>query len=680
MSNQAKSSTKGGVVGGVRCSIFYGNRLDRTVILAQDCIFIGRLLTSHLPVEDPKVSRMHAVIEIREGKSVVLTDLESSNGTRVNGQEETVIDLKDGDVVEVGDSRIKVEFVTPDEVAANPSIVHHSGISRGIGQQVGVDTVMLEAGAVDAVAVSSEEIDGIIDSLEPSLGDKQKKADATTQMATAADQQKVATKKPSSRKITGLRNAFEVKVQWGEELLDVMHLDQPRTICVGQDRRNTFIVPPMEAYPSSVPIISPVKDSGSGAVKLGFTSNMEGWVYTGDKLRSLDDLRKMPRTETVRVGNGSVYEFPLGPSDKGMVAVENLAFCFQTVRALPPYKAPKTKKDRRPLFWGLALYLFLLLFLLLFPVPEKEPTVAEQVEETVSAVEVLYNRGRAQDLLEKLVSPELKDIGSMTGTKTGKAVVGTQTKGKKTDDRRAGGKSGQKTKAVGPKVPSRKPSPSSQSGEKLAKALNALKSDDLTRLLGKSGFTGKGGGLGTTSKPSKHASAPRVFQNLGSVLKDAGSGSGEGGLGSGGGKSVDIGGVGTKGRGSGAEGYGTVRLGRKQEALVALAGDDDVEVRGQLDKALVRRIVERNKQQLSFCYDTKLNLSQRKGRRSGRVAVNWRIAPSGRVVKTTLLSSTMNDAQFERCILDRIRTWVFPEPKGGGYVNVEWPFTFSVPG
>jgi pSer/pThr/pTyr-binding forkhead associated (FHA) protein len=69
-------------LGGLHFAVFYGERLEKTVTLAQDCIFIGRLLTSHLPVEDSKVSRMHAVIEIRDGNEVIVSDLESSNGTR----------------------------------------------------------------------------------------------------------------------------------------------------------------------------------------------------------------------------------------------------------------------------------------------------------------------------------------------------------------------------------------------------------------------------------------------------------------------------------------------------------------------------------------------------------------------------------------------------------------------
>jgi hypothetical protein len=40
----------------------------------------------------------------------------------------------------------------------------------------------------------------------------------------------------------------------------------------------------------------------------------------------------------------------------------------------------------------------------------------------------------------------------------------------------------------------------------------------------------------------------------------------------------------------------------------------------------------------------------------------------------------LNNAEVERCITSKIRTWVFPTPKGGGVVIVKYPFIFKTTG
>jgi hypothetical protein len=62
---------------------------------------IGRGLAADLRVEDPQVSRRHAIIAQRGDGARVLDD-RSRNGTFVNGREVTVGYLSDGDVLRLG--------------------------------------------------------------------------------------------------------------------------------------------------------------------------------------------------------------------------------------------------------------------------------------------------------------------------------------------------------------------------------------------------------------------------------------------------------------------------------------------------------------------------------------------------------------------------------------------------
>lgn len=64
---------------------------------------IGRLPENNIAFEDSTVSRTHARIKL-EGDKFILTDLDSQNGTFVNGARVKEVELKKGDEIRIGDS------------------------------------------------------------------------------------------------------------------------------------------------------------------------------------------------------------------------------------------------------------------------------------------------------------------------------------------------------------------------------------------------------------------------------------------------------------------------------------------------------------------------------------------------------------------------------------------------
>ncbi len=69
-------------------------------------ITIGRAPTATLVVPDAQVSRVHARIDFSDGQ-LNLRDLDSRNGTLVNARPiEGPVDLRDGDEIDVGTTRI----------------------------------------------------------------------------------------------------------------------------------------------------------------------------------------------------------------------------------------------------------------------------------------------------------------------------------------------------------------------------------------------------------------------------------------------------------------------------------------------------------------------------------------------------------------------------------------------
>ena len=139
-------------------------------------------------------------------------------------------------------------------------------------------------------------------------------------------------------------------------------------------------------------------------------------------------------------------------------------------------------------------------------------------------------------------------------------------------------------------------------------------------------------------------------------------------------------GVGGTGAGSGSSGYGigagTVGLGgRRARAPEIIPGP--AEVRGNLDREIVRRIIRRHINEVRQCAEKQREANPRFG---GRVVVQFTVAASGTVILSKLQSSTLADAPAETCLVGAVRHWEFPEPVGGGPAIVSFPFQFIARG
>jgi pSer/pThr/pTyr-binding forkhead associated (FHA) protein len=93
---------------------------DQVFNLAGDQITMGRAPTNEIIVQDAKVSRSHAQIEF-EGSKCILEDLNSANGTRLNGELVDRANMSSGDVIKIGESTLRYEI----EYTLAPTIIDH---------------------------------------------------------------------------------------------------------------------------------------------------------------------------------------------------------------------------------------------------------------------------------------------------------------------------------------------------------------------------------------------------------------------------------------------------------------------------------------------------------------------------------------------------------------------------
>jgi len=153
------------------------------------------------------------------------------------------------------------------------------------------------------------------------------------------------------------------------------------------------------------------------------------------------------------------------------------------------------------------------------------------------------------------------------------------------------------------------------------------------------------------------------------------SGVGPGGGGTGWG-TIGTGRYGTIGRGSGSGyGVGGGRGGmRGRPASVPTVSIGQPEVRGDLDKAIIRRYIKRNIQKIQYCYERELLANPAL---EGIVAARFVIAASGSVATAQASGVSENVAS---CIARVIKDIDFPRPPNNAVVQVSYPFTFRKDG
>jgi serine/threonine protein kinase len=78
-------------------------------------LLLGRSRHCLSPLKDPSVSRVHCEVELEDGE-VVVSDHESNSGTFINGKLITEAVLRPGDVLQVGDTRLRLQ--APERAAA----------------------------------------------------------------------------------------------------------------------------------------------------------------------------------------------------------------------------------------------------------------------------------------------------------------------------------------------------------------------------------------------------------------------------------------------------------------------------------------------------------------------------------------------------------------------------------
>jgi pSer/pThr/pTyr-binding forkhead associated (FHA) protein len=107
----------------------HGPLAGRRIRLQRDDVTLGRRTTNDIVLEDPLVSRLHALVT-RRGGGMLIEDLGSHNGTYVNGERVMGLrQIQQGDLIQVGSSR--AYFEDDSLIAEDTTNIMEAGVLTG---------------------------------------------------------------------------------------------------------------------------------------------------------------------------------------------------------------------------------------------------------------------------------------------------------------------------------------------------------------------------------------------------------------------------------------------------------------------------------------------------------------------------------------------------------------------
>ncbi|MBC7397258.1 MAG: AgmX/PglI C-terminal domain-containing protein [Bdellovibrionales bacterium] len=100
----------------------------------------------------------------------------------------------------------------------------------------------------------------------------------------------------------------------------------------------------------------------------------------------------------------------------------------------------------------------------------------------------------------------------------------------------------------------------------------------------------------------------------------------------------------------------------------------DASVDEGLTKEEVARVIHSHMREIRYCYEAAI---AKDANQAGKLMVDFKINGSGIVPNAGVSEATTLNAQVSSCLVGKLKTWKFPNPRGGVMVAVSYPFIFK---
>ncbi|MDR0965561.1 MAG: adventurous gliding motility protein GltG [Myxococcales bacterium] len=660
----------------LRLQIHKGDALLQTREFDREIIKIGRLQSAHLFIDDEKVSRIHAVLNVESAEQISIVDMGSIEGTFLNGKRVNKGQVHFGDEIRVGSTRIIVEDGSVAQAVTQAPAVAASDAAAPIDTTADMTAAPEPDASMSMPPIPGADIGDMppipqqaFDQMPPTPAQQALAVADAAQAASieapgAEEDELFQTRRlgrfapkafdsyipmqPQPRRPAANRKGrlgLHIRYYWGDALLQSSQFASPRPVYVGNSWRCDFKL----SQPDEHQLVGPGNGSGF-TIQLG--PQMAGALYRQDS--------NLPVQLTPNA-TCDLRETDFAWVDLGGIRAE---FSFE--------------EQPRPIvvpFFQSLDYRFLILLVLLgfmvglFMVAASTHTEADIIADDIGEKQLKIVRAILQEAEKPQKNPLLDKLNKKEEEQP---QPGEQAEKHKNDEGKMGKKdmAENKTKRSAPKAIDINAKDLVKHSGGLVSVLGGGGGGGLATIFGQGGLGGDiKGAIGNMHGPQVGDAGG--FGGLGT----RGTGVGGGGAGN----TIGIGGIGTKGRGGGLAGYGKGlgNLGGKKSTGVEIS-DDGSSIQGSLDKELIRQVIQRNMGQIRYCYEKEL---QKKPDLAGKLVIRFEIAPKGNVTDAkTATGTTLRDAALSDCVTVRIRNWRFPEPKGGGKVIVTYPFVFKSSG
>lgn len=582
--------------------VLQDGQLVRTERFQQDVIKIGSHNRSHLYLEDPQVSRVHAYVEVA-GNEVQLIDLGSGRGTFVNGEKITKRALQHQDQITVGNTTLV--FLTRDERAL-------------AAEKAAVEKAKREALVQDEILYARRYLS----------------RPATTD------------------------GSVEIAMMFNDHVMAERLYKPPKDVTVGAAPACDF---PLEHAATGESFVL-IRAQGGEPV-LCFTSAMSGDLYVGNQRYTLAEAT----AAGVARSEGNQFVVPLTAETRARIQIGQVIF-FAHRSNQPVLITPLAFAIGPMLLFmvvSAALHFGFLGVINFWPVGVGG-LGSDRFGMDDRFVQILIQDAQPEEPpVEEQPSEEDDD---QAAADEGEAAAG--------DEGRAGDET--ETEEDGRMAIEGNADPNEAPELARAQALEEVQNRGALQVLNNAGPTSLFGDT-ASGYDAVGAFGSVTGDEIGASYGTGGLGRYGGGLGGGGrnmGGGFGSGPIAVRGRSAGQDG----QLGRDQlavrdrEARTPTVQVGNAEIRGQLDREIIQRVVREHRREIRACYEAEL---QRNPNLEGRVSIEWVISPDGAVASSRIENTTLNSSAVEQCVAQRILRWRFPEPRGGGIVRVTYPFIFS---
>jgi TonB family protein len=680
--------------GRITIEVVQNDQVIETKEFTSDTIEVGKLSRSDLRLDDENISRRHARILIdREGR-VQIEDLESTNGTRLNGMHVNKAFLSDGDEIELGVTVLRIHFdaelrrVAEHHAPSERTQLSREGFYRTEGRVVKGSRVALEGALL--WEDSAIQVDCFRRAIFPvrlraillllfGIGPLELWSIALISTVIFND---TAVGIGTGAAGLGLAIYFLMDIDGWRSLLSsaMATLHKGERIYVGETHDATFFLPGETVGGREYPLIVPYQSGWALNLKLSLKGDLliDGKVFTIEKARAAGllkgDLLPMRKGSKCRLRFGQfsmlLSYVPIPPKPKGgfisQLDFQEMAYMAMSLIIhfgllilfvyLQPEGDIQIRRDENSLLARMVQ---------IESIQTKEDEDEAEEEEDIDKEELLEEEETDIDLEspglvepEKLLVEEEAVIPVVLERDPTPEPVTEQERIERTERNRDLARN-----TAERLVPQ----------EMLARVTGAdLLSQPTTgvtiRTIG-GGAAGAeaAGGVFADSVGSNQGGA---FAGLGDMGNTQGAGGAAGSPNGGGGTLVA--GLGKEARGKGKNRFGKVRFKDTTQRAVVRTGTVRT-TGGGLTKEIIRRYIQRQKGSIVLCYKREV---QRQPDLEGKVVVSFMISAQGRVITPSIRSSTLGNSNVENCIKRRLAMWRFPAAQSAASTRVSYPFLF----